>query len=97
MIARGPAISPKGRALGTRPARGAEPNGVGSPDVMVQPGSHLATYFSTEAGRLRIAVPFHLPVRRARVRWFFPAQGHQGAPRCIRARFCEIRQLATAR
>jgi len=25
---------------------------------MVQPGSHLATYFSTEAGRLRIAVPF---------------------------------------
>lgn len=25
---------------------------------MVQAGSHLATYFSSEAGRLRIAVPF---------------------------------------
>ncbi len=31
---------------------------VGLPDVMVQTGSHLATYFSSEAGRLRIAVPF---------------------------------------
>jgi len=31
---------------------------VGLPDVLVQTGSHLATYFSSEAGRLRIAVPF---------------------------------------
>ena len=45
-------------ALGNHPEQGAESNGVGLPDVMVQPGSHLATYFSTEAGRLRIAVPF---------------------------------------
>jgi hypothetical protein len=44
--------------LGNHPRLGAESSGVGLPDVMVQPGSHLATYFSTEAGRLRIAVPF---------------------------------------
>ena len=44
--------------MGNHPEQGAESNGVGLPDVMVQPGSHLATYFSTEAGRLRIAVPF---------------------------------------
>jgi MEDS: MEthanogen/methylotroph, DcmR Sensory domain len=31
---------------------------VGLPDVMVQAGTHLATYFSSESGRLRIAVPF---------------------------------------
>jgi hypothetical protein len=28
------------------------------PGVMVQAGSHVATYFSSEAGRLRIAAPF---------------------------------------
>jgi transcriptional repressor of dcmA and dcmR len=28
------------------------------PDVMVQAGTHLATYFESEAGRLRIAAPF---------------------------------------
>jgi hypothetical protein len=33
-------------------------NFVGLPDVMVQAGSHLATYFSSEAGRVRIAAPF---------------------------------------
>jgi hypothetical protein len=38
--------------------RGAGSNLVGFPDVMVQAGSHLATYFSSEAGRVRIAVPF---------------------------------------
>jgi MEDS: MEthanogen/methylotroph, DcmR Sensory domain len=37
---------------------GADSDLVGLPDVMVQAGSHLATYFSSEAGRLRIAVPF---------------------------------------
>src|ERR1700681_4523807 len=57
-MARGLVSARKGRALGNHPGQGAEPNGVGLPDVMVQPGSHLATYFSTEAGRLRIAVPF---------------------------------------
>jgi len=31
---------------------------VALPDVMVQAGSHLATYFSSEAGRVRIAGPF---------------------------------------
>ena len=31
---------------------------VGIPDVMVQAGSHLATYYSSEAGRNRIAAPF---------------------------------------
>jgi hypothetical protein len=31
---------------------------VGLPDVMVQAGSHLATYFNSESGRLRIAIPF---------------------------------------
>jgi MEDS: MEthanogen/methylotroph, DcmR Sensory domain len=31
---------------------------VSLPDVMVQAGSHLATYFSSEEGRLRIAIPF---------------------------------------
>ena len=31
---------------------------VGLPDVMVQSGTHLATYFDSEAGRLRIAAPF---------------------------------------
>jgi DcmR-like sensory protein len=40
------------------PAGRADSDLIGLPDVMVQPGSHLATYFSTEAGRLRIAVPF---------------------------------------
>ena len=38
--------------------KGAGLDGVGLSDVMVQTGSHLATYFSSEAGRLRIAVPF---------------------------------------
>ena len=41
-----------------RPAGGADSDLVGLPDVMVQAGSHLATYFESEAGRLRIAVPF---------------------------------------
>jgi hypothetical protein len=41
-----------------RPAGSADSDLVGLPDVMVQAGSHLATYFSSEAGRLRIAVPF---------------------------------------
>lgn len=41
------------------PAQGASTNHVGLPDeVMVQAGSHLATYFNSERGRLRIAVPF---------------------------------------
>ena len=31
---------------------------VGLPEVMVQAGSHLATYFNSEVGRLRIAGPF---------------------------------------
>jgi hypothetical protein len=44
--------------VGNDPGHGANSDLVGLPDVMVQPGSHLATYFSTEAGRLRIAVPF---------------------------------------
>jgi hypothetical protein len=26
--------------------------------VLVQAGTHLATYYATESGRLRIAVPF---------------------------------------
>jgi MEDS: MEthanogen/methylotroph, DcmR Sensory domain len=39
-------------------ARGANPNLVELPGVMVQAGSHLATYFSSEAGRVRIAAPF---------------------------------------
>jgi len=51
-------ISPRVGLLGNHPGRGAESNGVGLADVMVQPGSHLATYFSTDAGRLRLAVPF---------------------------------------
>lgn len=38
--------------------RGVGSGFVGLPDVMVQTGSHLATYFNSEAGRLRIAVPF---------------------------------------
>jgi hypothetical protein len=48
----------EGKAVGNRARQGADSDLVGLPDVMVQPGSHLATYFSTEAGRLRIAVPF---------------------------------------
>jgi predicted deacylase len=31
---------------------------IGLADVMVQAGSHLATYYSSDAGRLRIAGPF---------------------------------------
>ncbi len=46
------------RALGIQAERGAGSHLVGLPDVMVQAGSHLATYFSSEAGRVRIAVPF---------------------------------------
>jgi len=38
--------------------RSSRSNFVGLPDVMVQAGSHLATYFSSEAGRVRIAAPF---------------------------------------
>lgn len=41
-----------------RSAGSADSDLVGLPDVMVQAGSHLTTYFSSEAGRLRIAVPF---------------------------------------
>jgi MEDS: MEthanogen/methylotroph, DcmR Sensory domain len=37
---------------------GASSDIVGLPDVMVQAGSHLATYFNSESGRLRIAIPF---------------------------------------
>ena len=44
--------------MGKKHRQGADSSLVALPDVMVQPGSHLATYFSTEAGRLRIAVPF---------------------------------------
>jgi len=44
--------------LGIHHPHGADSDLVGLPDVMVQAGSHLATYFSSEAGRLRIAVPF---------------------------------------
>lgn len=40
------------------PEAGAGSELVGLPDVMVQAGSHLATYFSSESGRLRIAIPF---------------------------------------
>ena len=38
--------------------RGASRDQVELPGVMVQAGSHLATYFNSEAGRTRIAVPF---------------------------------------
>lgn len=41
-----------------RPAGRADSDLVGFPDVMVQAGSHLATFFSSEGGRLRIAIPF---------------------------------------
>jgi DcmR-like sensory protein len=44
--------------LANQAAGGANSDLVGLPDVMVQTGSHLATYFSSEAGRLRIAEPF---------------------------------------
>jgi hypothetical protein len=37
--------------LGNQQAARAKSDLVGLPDVMVQAGSHLATYFSTEAGR----------------------------------------------
>ncbi len=40
------------------PEAGAGSDLVGLPDVMVQAGTHLATYFSSESGRLRIAIPF---------------------------------------
>jgi hypothetical protein len=40
------------------PEAGAGSEVVGLPDVMVQAGSHLATYFNSESGRLRIAIPF---------------------------------------
>jgi MEDS: MEthanogen/methylotroph, DcmR Sensory domain len=40
--------------------RGASRDPVELPGVMVQAGSHLATYFNSEAGRVRIAVPFLL-------------------------------------
>ncbi len=45
-------------ALRNLTERGAGSNLVGLPDVMVQAGTHLATYFSSEAGRVRIAAPF---------------------------------------
>ena len=38
--------------------RAAKPDVVEIPGVMVQAGSHVATYISSEAGRLRIAAPF---------------------------------------
>jgi MEDS: MEthanogen/methylotroph, DcmR Sensory domain len=44
--------------LGIHHPHGADSDLVGLPDVMVQAGAHLATYFSSEAGRLRVAVPF---------------------------------------
>jgi hypothetical protein len=37
---------------------GANSNSGHVSDVMVQAGTHLATYFKSEAGRLRIAIPF---------------------------------------
>jgi DcmR-like sensory protein len=37
---------------------GASSDSVRLPDVMVQAGTHLATYFESEEGRLRIAAPF---------------------------------------
>ena len=40
------------------PDGGARSDLVGLPDVMVQTGTHLATYFNSESGRLRLAIPF---------------------------------------
>jgi hypothetical protein len=57
-VTQGATIGMRERALGIQAERGAGSNHVGLPDVMVQAGSHLATYFSSEAGRIRIAVPF---------------------------------------
>lgn len=49
---------PSEGTLGNHHPHGADSDLVGLPDVMVQAGTHLATYFSSEAGRLRVAVPF---------------------------------------
>src|SRR5258708_16294915 len=57
-VARGATIDMRERSLGIQAERGAGSHLVGLPDVLVQAGSHLATYFSSEAGRVRIAVPF---------------------------------------
>lgn len=57
-VTRGATIDLRERALGIQAEQSAGSNLVGLPDVMVQAGSHLATYFSSEAGRVRIAVPF---------------------------------------
>jgi len=54
----GPLPSTWVTSLDSQSARGANSNLVGLPDVMVQAGSHLATYFNSEAGRVRLAEPF---------------------------------------
>src|SRR5258708_9685874 len=56
-VARGATIDMRERALGIQAERGAGSHLVGLPDVMVQAGSPLATYFSPEAARVRTAVP----------------------------------------
>lgn len=44
--------------MGTQPVPSSSLGPVGLPDVMVQAGSHLAIYFNSEEGRVRIAAPF---------------------------------------
>ena len=44
--------------MGGRSAQDASSDSVGVSGVMVQAGTHLATYFNSESGRLRIALPF---------------------------------------
>ena len=57
LVSVGGTIQPR-YLLANQAVRGANPELVGVADVMVQAGSHLATYFNSEAGRLRIAEPF---------------------------------------
>src|SRR5712664_3841156 len=68
------------RALGIQAERGAGSHLVGLPDVMVQAGSHLATYFSSEAGRVRIAVPFLREAIELAQPCFLIASGKNGWP-----------------
>jgi hypothetical protein len=56
-VSAGASIDTRGQGLDSA-ARDLGSDHVGPPDVMVQAGSHVATYFSSEAGRLRIAAPF---------------------------------------
>jgi hypothetical protein len=44
--------------MDSKPALGGMVDLAGVSDVMVQGGSHVATYFNSEPGRLRIAAPF---------------------------------------